>query len=357
MLRNFLGLVAVCVLVGCGNEPGPPPAASDSNVTGAAASDSPNAGGGDDSGVVLLRYNPGSESTTKREEGFLAGLKEFPEINVISSDQYSGTSLDSSKTAADTILLRFGKRVEGLFAVCEPNAEGALEALASADRTSDVVFIGFDPNEKMVDALADNRMQGIVLQDPVTMGYKAVKTMVAHLNGEKVEKRISTGEFMATPENVNSKEMAKLLSPKQFSGTPPEVKSPKYTIAVLPKGLTHEFWLSVRFGAQMAADEIGGIKILWDGPAGEAKVAEQIKLVQNFVAQKVDGICLAPNDSTGLAPAVREAKEAGVPTVIFDSGLDTDEDDYVSYVATDNFVGGQLAGRLMGELLTKKKAE
>ena len=54
MLRNFLGLLAVCVLVGCGNEPGPPPAASDSNVTGA-ASDSPEAGDGEEAGVVLLR--------------------------------------------------------------------------------------------------------------------------------------------------------------------------------------------------------------------------------------------------------------------------------------------------------------
>ncbi len=341
MLRTTIGLLAACILIGCNGEEGPPPAAGDDSA----------------SGVVLLRYNPGSESTTKREEGFLAGLKEFPDVHIISSDQYSGTTLDSSKTAADTILLRFGKRIEGIFSVCEPNAEGTLEALTSADRLKDVIFIGFDPNEKMVEALADNRMQGIVLQDPVTMGYKAVKTMVAHLDGEKVEKRISTGEFMATPENVESEEMATLLSPKQFSGAAPEVADPKYTIAVIPKGLTHEFWLSVRFGAQQAAEELGNVEILWDGPAGEAKVTEQIKLVQNFVAQKVDGICLAPNDSAGLVPAVREAKEAGVPTVIFDSGLDTDEDDYVSYVATDNFVGGRLAGELMGKLLTKRKAE
>ena len=44
-------------------------------------------------GVVLLRYNPGSESTEQREKGFLETLaKEYPEIKVISSDQYAGTT-------------------------------------------------------------------------------------------------------------------------------------------------------------------------------------------------------------------------------------------------------------------------
>ena len=54
------------------------------------------------------------------------------------------------------------------------------------------------------------------LQDPVTMGYLGVKTMVAHLEGSKVEKRIVTGEYVATPENMTDDEMKKLLEPAQF---------------------------------------------------------------------------------------------------------------------------------------------
>jgi ribose transport system substrate-binding protein len=47
----------------------------------------------------------------------------------------------------------------------------------------------------------------------MNMGYLGVKTMVAHLNGETVEKRISTGENLATPENMNEPEMQALLKP------------------------------------------------------------------------------------------------------------------------------------------------
>jgi len=54
-------------------------------------------------------------------------------------------------------------------------------------------------------------MDGIVLQNPVRMGYLAVKTMVAHLRGEKVDKRIPTGETLATPDNLDDPKIHDLL--------------------------------------------------------------------------------------------------------------------------------------------------
>jgi ribose transport system substrate-binding protein len=220
--------------------------------------------------------------------------------------------------------------------------------------TGQVAFVGFDPNERMVEALRQEKMDGIVLQDPVTMGYLAVKTMVKHLEGktEEIEKRVSTGEYVATPENMDEPRMAELLSPKQFDGAA-KISDPKYRIAVIPKGTTHEFWKSVHFGAQQAADELGAVEILWSGPKLESNRDEQITLVQGFVTKGVDGICLAPLDSQSLVPAVLEAQDAGIPTVIFDSGLD-DEDAYVSYVATDNYQGGVLAAHRLAEVLGYK---
>ena len=78
------------------------------------------------------------------------------------------------------------------------------------------MFIGFDPNKRMVEALAAKKMQGIVLQNPVKMGYLAVQTMVEHLQGKQVDKRISTGEVMATPENLDEKPVQELLDPPHF---------------------------------------------------------------------------------------------------------------------------------------------
>jgi ABC-type sugar transport system substrate-binding protein len=307
-------------------------------------------------GVILLRYTPGSESTEQRERGFLDTLKkEYPDVHILSSDQHSGTTAETSLDKAQQIILKYGDQIEGIFAVCEPNAKGVLKALEDTGRAGDVKFVGFDPNERMVRALGEEKMHGIVLQDPVTMGYQAVKTMVAHLDDKSaaVPRRVETGEYVATPENMDEPRMAELLSPRQFSGTASVPESPKYTIAVIPKGTTHEFWESVHYGAQQAADELGNVKVVWKGPQVESDRDGQIALVRDFIVGKVDGICLAPLDSRALVSVVREAQDAGIPTVIFDSGLD-EEDVYVSYVATNNYRGGVLAARRLAEALGYK---
>jgi ribose transport system substrate-binding protein len=126
-------------------------------------------------------------------------------------------------------------------------------------------------------------------------------------------------------------------------------RADKLKLAVIPKGTTHEFWKSVYYGAVQAGDELG-VEIIWKGPAKEGNREEQITIVNNYVTRKVDGICLAPLDSRGLVDAVEAAKLAGIPTVIFDSGLERPELT-VSYVATDNYNGGALAARELGRLL------
>ncbi len=124
----------------------------------------------------------------------------------------------------------------------------------------------------------------------------------------------------------------------------------KYRIAVIPKGTTHEFWKSVHAGAARAAKEAGNVEVLWKGPLQENDTEGQINVVQEFITKKVDGIVLAPLDSQALVAPVRDAKEHGIPTVIFDSAL-ADESIIVSYVATDNFHGGALAARRLAEVL------
>lgn len=171
---------------------------------------------GGEGNVILLRYNPGSESTHQREEGFLEALKEFPKINVISSDEYSGTTPEQSLDKATQVLTRYKDEVDGIFAVCEPNATGVLGALEETELAGKVKFVAFDPNKPLIQGLRDGKVDGIVLQDPVVMGYEAVKAMMNHLQGKPVEKRINTGEYVATPENMDSPEMHKLLHPVQF---------------------------------------------------------------------------------------------------------------------------------------------
>ncbi|HEX2999066.1 MAG TPA: substrate-binding domain-containing protein, partial [Armatimonadota bacterium] len=128
-------------------------------------------------------------------------------------------------------------------------------------------------------------------------------------------------------------------------------KDKKITIAVIPKGTTHEFWKSIHAGAIKASRELG-VEINWNGPLREDDREEQSKIVETFIASGVSAIVLAPLDDRSLMPPVTEAKGRGIPTIVIDSGLQGDA--HSSFVATDNFKGGVLAAERMGELLKGK---
>jgi ribose transport system substrate-binding protein len=171
--------------------------------------------------VVLLRYAAGSQSTEEREAGFLDAIKKHPDIQVISDDQRAGSNAEEALRVATSLLSSdAGQQMDAVFTVCEPNNAGMLQALENANRARNVKFVGFDSVPRFVAALRDGRMHGIVLQDPFNMGYQAVKTMVAHLDGQKVEKVITTGEFLATLENMDQPRMKELLAPPTSDGSP-----------------------------------------------------------------------------------------------------------------------------------------
>jgi ribose transport system substrate-binding protein len=64
-----------------------------------------------------------------------------------------------------------------------------------------------------VKGLQEGTLDGLVLQDPVKMGYLGIKTLVAHIKGEKVERRIDTGVAVATKENMDQPGMKELVHP------------------------------------------------------------------------------------------------------------------------------------------------
>jgi ribose transport system substrate-binding protein len=122
-------------------------------------------------------------------------------------------------------------------------------------------------------------------------------------------------------------------------------------IVVIPKGTTHAFWNSVEAGAQKASKELG-VEMTWKGPLKEDDRATQIQLVQQFVSEGVAGIVLAPLDEKALKAPVAAAAAKRIPVVIIDSALAGDVGkDFVSFVATDNYQAGVMAGEEMVRLL------
>jgi ribose transport system substrate-binding protein len=122
-------------------------------------------------------------------------------------------------------------------------------------------------------------------------------------------------------------------------------------IGVVPKGANHIFWLTVKAGAEKAAAE-SGYTVEWNAPALEIDAKRQQDIVESMVNRRLAGIALAPVDKKALVNVVDRATAAGIPTVIYDSDVDTPN--RLSYVATDNREGGRLAARRIGELLGGK---
>ncbi|MFN7139581.1 MAG: substrate-binding domain-containing protein, partial [Limisphaerales bacterium] len=165
--------------------------------------------------VILLRYAVGSASTEAREAGFLDVMKnKFPGIQLVSSDQYAGATRESAYQAAQNLLNRHGKDLDGVFCPCEPVTVGMLMALKNIGKAGGKVkVVGFDAGTQPLEALKKGDVQALVVQNPMRMGYLGVDTMIKHLQGEKVESRIDTGVYLVTAENMIQPEINELLNP------------------------------------------------------------------------------------------------------------------------------------------------
>lgn len=124
----------------------------------------------------------------------------------------------------------------------------------------------------------------------------------------------------------------------------------RYSIAVVPKGMSHQFWLTVKAGAETAAKEANAT-IIWRGPSKETEVDKQISIIEDLISSRVDAIVMAACNEDALIGVVQRAIDAGIPVVTIDSGIASDI--AVSFVATDNVAGARKAAeelaRLIGE--------
>jgi ribose transport system substrate-binding protein len=168
--------------------------------------------------VAMLRYQEGSASTTKREEGVLDAIKHCAGIEVVSSNQFGGATTETAYRASENLLapLKNGDgtlTVDGIFACNESTTFGMLRALQDGRFAGKVKFVGFDASQKLIDALGAGQINALVVQNPMKMGYLGVKTLVAHLDGKPVDKKIDTGATLVTKANMAQPQVNDLLHP------------------------------------------------------------------------------------------------------------------------------------------------
>lgn len=119
----------------------------------------------------------------------------------------------------------------------------------------------------------------------------------------------------------------------------------KLDIVLAPKALDSEFWQRVRTGAEEAALAHPEIRLVVVAPEREVNIDQQVSLLEDQIHKKVAALAVAPAGVSELIPVLDRAKAAGIPVVIVDT--DTPWPHKLSYIGTDNRLGGRLAGEFI----------
>jgi ribose transport system substrate-binding protein len=129
--------------------------------------------------------------------------------------------------------------------------------------------------------------------------------------------------------------------------------SNKRLIAVIPKATSHLFFLSVHAGVEQASRDLH-VDVLWNGPQNETDFARQIEIVDAMITRQVSALAISATDDRALVAPLDRAIRAGIPVTVFDSAVNIDN--YVSFIATDNYAAGCTAARTLAGFVGGKGA-
>jgi len=161
--------------------------------------------------IAVVRGIAGSESTTQREEGFIAAVKKNPKVTVTEL-RGDNAELKSKQVTAD--LLSRDADIVGFFGPSEPVCKGILGALQDAGKAGKIHFVGFDGGDELAKGLDAGAIDALVVQRPVQMGQLAVKAALAALHHETVQKKQPIDPLLITQQNKDQPDVRELLQPK-----------------------------------------------------------------------------------------------------------------------------------------------
>jgi ribose transport system substrate-binding protein len=159
--------------------------------------------------VACIPFVPGAATSMMRENGFLAGIKKYPAIQV-AAIHYSQSEVSVGMAVTEDILTAHPE-IKGIFAANEAGTIGVVQGLKSRNKAGVVKVVGFDAAKNEILALKEGVVDALIVQDPFKMGYLGVKMAISALRGEPVEKNVDTGVYIVTRENLDSAEIRKLI--------------------------------------------------------------------------------------------------------------------------------------------------
>jgi ribose transport system substrate-binding protein len=164
--------------------------------------------------VSVLRTVAGSASTDDRAKGFQDYMRaNAPAITVV-ADVHGGGSTGKARQSASA-LLAVQPPLDGVFSVNETATDGMLRALRDTGQAGKLRFIGFDATDALLDGLKKEEISGLVIQNPVQMGYKGIQAAAAAARGQAIkEATIFTDTVLVTKANYQNPEIQKLMCTK-----------------------------------------------------------------------------------------------------------------------------------------------
>lgn len=161
--------------------------------------------------VACIPFVPGAATSVMREQGFREEIKNYPAIKLVAV-QYSQSDVATAMAVTEDILTAH-RNLAGIFGANEASALGVMRAIKTRGLAGKVKVVGFDASDDEIQALRDGLVQALIVQDPFKMGYLGVKYAVDAIHGKEVPRRVDTGVYVVTRENLETAEIQRLLHP------------------------------------------------------------------------------------------------------------------------------------------------
>jgi ABC-type sugar transport system substrate-binding protein len=285
------------------------------------------------------------EGCPPRKEGFLDLVSELPGVEVV-ADQ-AGWIADDAVSVSEA-MLQANPTINLLWAANEGGTVAHVLAVQSSGLAGEVFVFGTDMNMQMGQMLEadDDILQGVTGQAPFQMGYDAFDTAISVLEGEMVEAFQNTPTIFfgrTTPDMIDLFQETEGLAIFETGDD-----DMMMDITGMGEGLTmagvvfqsDTFMQTVQAGMQAAADAAGADLILGNS---ENDLVQEASLIDDYITRGVDAIVITPISADGSVGALREAKDAGITIICFNTCV-SEEGIADAFLVTENYDLGSTSG-------------
>ena len=305
--------------------------------------------------IYIQNVKVGISSTDAREKGCKDVIAaEYPKVTLVGVD-YNNDDATQAQAQVEAMLQK-NPDLGGIFGTNVFSAQGAGTTVKNKGLSGKVKVVAFDATKDAINMLTDGTVDLVIAQKPSDMGYLAVEMAVAYLNGAtSIPAHIPTGYAVITRDNMKDPNVS------QFFYAPFDGKVTRKTAGLkigFLAGVQDPFYTTMQRGAQAASDAFGSELVTQIPQAWN--VTDQTPMLDAMVARgDLSFLFLAPVDSQAMIAPLQKANDAGLPLLTVDTFIG--DGDYangpvkfpLSFIASDNYLGGQIACRALADSLNK----